>query len=154
MLAIAFGIMSSGIKLADMFTMLKSIATPFLSIFLSIMLSSLAFADLSSSGMAGELAVLDIDHASIANQETGRLAINIGGFFPNACYHWDHFELKNKTQYIHYAKAIAEVRPVICTQAEIEFSRTIVVTGLDSGTHKIIFINRTIPALEITAIIP
>lgn len=113
------------------------------------MLSVFAQAQVSSSGgMLSEQAVIDVTEAAVVSQAGGKVALNIGGYLPNACYSWSHLELTHN-QFVHYAKAVADVAPVICTQAEIEFSKTIVLSGLTSGNHSIIFLNRTVPALEV-----
>jgi hypothetical protein len=117
----------------------------------TIMLSISSFAGLAFPIQSQGL--LDVTAANVASVSDSQVTVNIVGYLPNACYGWSHVEVTHDHSN-HYVRTLANIKPNICTQALIDFSKTIVLGDFEKGVHSIVFLNRTLPPLKISVEVP
>ena len=65
----------------------------------------------------------------------------VNGIFPNGCYRWKGAEVTHNDTYSHEIKSKAMVSQGLCLMVLMPFTKEVRLGQLDSGVHKLRFVN-------------
>ncbi|MCX7675079.1 MAG: hypothetical protein N2Z70_04530 [Bdellovibrionaceae bacterium] len=65
----------------------------------------------------------------------------VSGIFPNGCYRWSKAEVKHVSKTEHEVRSFATVQPGMCLMVLVPFTKEVALGTLESGTHKVKFVN-------------
>lgn len=75
--------------------------------------------------------------SDVKSQEPVRIVVN--GMFPNPCYQWYTAKIGHEDTYTHVVQIIAKVKPVMCIQVMVPFTKEISLGKLEVGSHTLKF---------------
>lgn len=65
----------------------------------------------------------------------------VNGVFPNSCYRWKTADVKSVTNFNHEIRSVASVSQGMCLMVMVPFTKQVRLGQLDSGNHKLKFVN-------------
>ncbi|MCS6838038.1 MAG: hypothetical protein NZ480_04250 [Bdellovibrionaceae bacterium] len=84
---------------------------------------------------------------------TSEAYVVVSGVFPNGCYRWSRAEVERKGNNLHEVRSYAYVQPGMCLMVLVPFTKEVQLGVLESGTHRIRFVNGDGTYLERTLVV-